>query len=96
MVDLVVVYVQLAGVVPATSKGSSMAFVEATVAAIRRCVSTLVAMASLTAAALLVSGCADKPGGPIPYNVSDFGVPDSTAAAPLGADYKIAPMEFLL
>lgn len=52
-------------------------------------------LASLTAAGLLVSGCADKRGGPIPYDVSNFGTPDSTAVATLGADYKIAPMDTL-
>lgn len=50
---------------------------------------------SLAAAALLAAGCADKRGGPIPYDVGNFGTPDSTAAAPLGTDYKIAPMDTL-
>ena len=45
--------------------------------------------------ALVVAGCAERRGGPIPYNVADFGRPDSSAVAPLGADYKIAPMDTL-
>lgn len=46
------------------------------------------AMVSLT-----VAGCADKRGGPIPYNVSDFGTPDAPKLIPLEAGYKIAPMD---
>lgn len=45
--------------------------------------------------ALLVAGCGDSRGGPIPYGVTDFGRPDSSTVAPLGADYKIAPMDTL-
>lgn len=54
-----------------------------------------VAIAGLAAAALLAAGCTDSRGGPIPYDVSDFGTPDSSAVASLGADYKIAPMDTL-
>ena len=46
-------------------------------------------------AALASSGCADKRGGPIPYNVSDFGVPDAPRPVALEAGYKIAPMDKL-
>jgi polysaccharide export outer membrane protein len=42
-----------------------------------------------------LAGCADSPGGPIPYNVSNFGVPDSPELVPLEAGYKIAPMDTL-
>ena len=49
----------------------------------------------LVIAGLLLSGCADSPGGPIPYNVSNFGVPDSPELVPLEAGYKIAPMDTL-
>ncbi|MBA3527600.1 MAG: polysaccharide export protein [Pseudomonadota bacterium] len=52
-------------------------------------------MASIAAVAALAAGCADKRGGPIPYGVANFGTPDSTAVAALGADYKIAPMDTL-
>ena len=43
--------------------------------------------------ALGLAACADKPGGPIPYNVSNFGVPDSPELVPLEAGYRIAPMD---
>nr|WP_283938267.1 polysaccharide biosynthesis/export family protein [Sphingomonas brevis] len=43
----------------------------------------------------MVSGCADKRGGPIPYNVSDFGTPDAPELVPLEAGYKIGPMDTL-
>ncbi|WP_294002826.1 polysaccharide biosynthesis/export family protein [Sphingomonas sp.] len=43
----------------------------------------------------MAPGCADKRGGPIPYGVSTFGVPDSPAVIPLEAGYKIAPMDTL-
>lgn len=43
----------------------------------------------------VLGGCADKRGGPIPYNVSDFGVPDAPELVPLEAGYKIAPMDVL-
>lgn len=42
---------------------------------------------------LLLAACADKPGGPIPYNVSDFGAPDAPELVPLEAGYRIAPMD---
>jgi polysaccharide export outer membrane protein len=44
---------------------------------------------------LLLTGCADKRGGPIPYNVSSFGTPDAPQLVPLEAGYKIAPMDTL-
>lgn len=52
--------------------------------------------AAAAAACLVVSGCADKRGGPIPYHVSDFGAPDTVGAlAALDSTYKIAPMDTL-
>jgi polysaccharide export outer membrane protein len=45
--------------------------------------------------ALLLAACADRPGGPIPYNVSDFGVPDAPELVPLEAGYRIAPMDLV-
>jgi polysaccharide biosynthesis/export protein len=45
--------------------------------------------------ACLLAGCSDSRGGPIPYNVSSFGVPDSPQVVPLEAGYKIAPMDTL-
>lgn len=44
------------------------------------------------AAALFVGACADSAGGPIPYNVA-LGNPDAPTVAPLGSDYRIAPMD---
>jgi polysaccharide export outer membrane protein len=43
----------------------------------------------------LTAGCADKRGGPIPYSSSEFGVPDAPTVVPLGAGYKIAPLDTL-
>lgn len=45
--------------------------------------------------AAFVSGCADRRGGPIPYNPSGFVAPDPITLAPLEAGYKIAPMDIL-
>lgn len=45
--------------------------------------------------ALLVAGCTDKRGGPIAYAPAEFGAPDPQQVAPLGAGYKIAPMDLL-
>ena len=45
------------------------------------------------AAALILSACADKRGGPIPYEVKGFGTPDAPVAQPLESDYRIAPMD---
>jgi polysaccharide biosynthesis/export protein len=50
-------------------------------------------LAAGAAAFLLLAGCADKRGGPIPYNVSSFGTPDAPELVPLEAGYKIAPMD---
>lgn len=44
---------------------------------------------------MLLAACGDKPGGPIPYNVSSFGVPDAPELVPLEAGYRIAPMDTL-
>lgn len=50
---------------------------------------------ALAVACALFAGCADKRGGPIPYGNSNFGTPDAPTAAPLGAGYKIAPLDTL-
>jgi len=42
-----------------------------------------------------MAGCADKRGGPIAYSPSNFGVPDAPTVVPLGAGYKIAPLDTL-
>ena len=45
--------------------------------------------------AVLLWGCADSRGGPIPYNVGTFGAPDAPAVLKLEQGYKIAPMDTL-
>lgn len=44
-------------------------------------------------AAVGVTSCADRRGGPIPYDVQNFGTPDAPSATALGAGYRIAPMD---
>jgi polysaccharide biosynthesis/export protein len=46
----------------------------------------------VSAAVFLMAGCADKPGGPIPYNVP-LGAPDAPTVVSLESDYRIAPMD---
>jgi polysaccharide biosynthesis/export protein len=46
-------------------------------------------------AVLLLSGCAGTRGGPIDYNVDDFGRPDTPTTLTLEDDYKIGPMDTL-
>jgi polysaccharide export outer membrane protein len=41
----------------------------------------------------LLAGCAGGRGGPVQYNVENFGVPDTPAVATLEEDYKIAPLD---
>lgn len=53
----------------------------------------LVALAAMLLVAL--GGCAGTRGGPIPYNVQDFGVPDAPATLQLEDDYKISPLDTL-
>jgi polysaccharide export outer membrane protein len=50
---------------------------------------------AVIAAAAMVAGCAGGRGGPIPYDVATFGAPDAPTIEPLGAGYKIAPMDTL-
>jgi len=49
---------------------------------------------ALVAGLLLVSGCADKPGGPIPYNVA-LAPPDQPRLLTLEQNYRIAPLDTL-
>jgi polysaccharide export outer membrane protein len=44
------------------------------------------------ALALVLSACADRVGGPIPYNVA-LAAPDAPTVAPLETGYRIAPMD---
>lgn len=53
------------------------------------------ALPIIVAAGLTVSGCSHSRGGPIPYGVQNFGAPDPPAVVPLGAGYKIGPMDTL-
>lgn len=43
----------------------------------------------------MLAACADKRGGPIPYDPSGFGTPDPISLTTLDASYKIAPMDTL-
>ena len=52
-------------------------------------------LALAAAIAVVTSGCADKRGGPIPYDVASFGIPDPPKAVPLESGYRIAPMDKL-
>lgn len=45
--------------------------------------------------ALAAAGCTDKRGGAIPYQVANFGAPDSPTVAALASNYKIAPLDTL-
>lgn len=44
------------------------------------------------ASVLVLAGCADRPGGPIPYNVS-LALPDQPRAVSLEENYRIAPLD---
>jgi polysaccharide export outer membrane protein len=46
-------------------------------------------------AVVMLAACADKRGGPIPYNVQGFGLPDSPKVVPLEENYRIAPLDTL-
>ncbi|MGZ8997242.1 MAG: polysaccharide biosynthesis/export family protein [Allosphingosinicella sp.] len=52
-------------------------------------------LAALVAGFAMLTACAGSRGGPIPYEVQDFGKPDSPAPLALEADYKIAPLDTL-
>ena len=45
--------------------------------------------------ALALSGCASTRGGSIPYDVADFGEPDSISTMTLDENYQIAPLDKL-
>jgi polysaccharide export outer membrane protein len=55
----------------------------------------LCAFAFCMASTAMLSGCADSRGGPIPYDVSDFGAPDKPTSLSLAEDYRIAPLDTL-
>lgn len=56
---------------------------------VRQAILLVLAMAG----ALFVSACTGSRGGPIPYQVENFGNPDAPVAQPLEADYRIAPLD---
>ncbi len=43
----------------------------------------------------VLTSCANKRGGSVPYDVQNFGVPDAPAVVALDEDYKIAPLDTL-
>lgn len=49
----------------------------------------------IAALVMLLAGCAGTRGGPIPYDVQDFGKPDEPVTFALEDGYKIAPMDTL-
>jgi polysaccharide biosynthesis/export protein len=55
----------------------------------------IIACACTVVAAVVLAGCADSRGGPIPYNVGSFGVPDAPTVVPLEQNYRIAPLDTL-
>lgn len=52
-------------------------------------------LAAFAAIGFSLSGCAGTRGGPIPYQVQNFGQPDTPTIATADADYKIAPADTL-
>lgn len=46
-------------------------------------------------ALIATPGCADRRGGPIPYNVQTFGAPDAPTVLTLEQGYRIAPLDTL-
>ena len=49
----------------------------------------------LVVIAAAIVGCTDRRGGPIPYNVENFGSPDAPKVVPLEQNYRIAPLDVL-
>ncbi|HEY0445579.1 MAG TPA: polysaccharide biosynthesis/export family protein [Allosphingosinicella sp.] len=44
---------------------------------------------------LMLAACAGTRGGPVPYNVENFGVPDAPSRLVLSENYRIAPLDTL-
>jgi polysaccharide export outer membrane protein len=53
------------------------------------------ALVVLMVAMLALAGCAGTRGGPIPYNVENFGAPDAPSTMLVDEDYKIGPLDTL-
>jgi polysaccharide export outer membrane protein len=49
----------------------------------------------IAAAVVALPSCMDRRGGPIPYDVQGFGVPDAPKVVPLEENYRIAPLDVL-
>ena len=60
-----------------------------------RACSRALGIGALVASLALVSACAGKRGGPIPYNVKEFAEPDRPAVLTLDDGYKISPLDTL-
>jgi polysaccharide export outer membrane protein len=58
-------------------------------------VKRLFSLPVIVAGSIVLTNCADSRGGSIPYNVGNFGAPDTKTVVPLAPDYKIAPMDTL-
>ncbi len=54
-----------------------------------------IGLAALIAGFTMLAACVGSRGGPIPYEVKDFGTPDPQAPLALDDDYKIAPLDTL-
>ncbi len=63
--------------------------------AVRRAGERHLAVLSFLFFGVLLAGCAGTRGGPIPYDRQGFATPDAPEAAPLAADYRIAPLDTL-
>jgi polysaccharide export outer membrane protein len=50
---------------------------------------------AIAALAVALSACASRRGGSIPYDVADFGAPDTQTAQVLDENYQIAPLDTL-
>lgn len=48
-----------------------------------------------TCLCVFLTACADRRGGPIPYNSGTFSAPDAPKITPLGQGYRIAPLDTL-
>lgn len=74
----------------ATQAGSQPASIFAAPAGSR-----LLLLIATLAALLILSACTGSRGGPIEYEPTNFGKPDTPAALALSDDYKIAPLDTL-
>lgn len=52
-------------------------------------------LAALFLGTAFLGGCADKPGGTIPYHVQNFGTPDAPPPVAVNTVYRVAPLDTL-